>query len=222
MAASSSRKTKSGLPMQKGHLVMWNDLKGFGFIRPEGTEDDYFVHISTFKKGLPRRPELGDEVHFRPHDGTSGRKRASFALIPALEPPPAAKGQHFRLNPRPRTVMVNLLIVTPLVLSGYLLVLAKNPIPFFAYWILSILVMFLYGTDKAHAATHRWRVPELYLHTLELMGGWPGALIAQNDFRHKTRVTTYVWILRGIIAIHLMAWFIYFYWTAKQAGIGLE
>jgi len=35
-------------------------------------------------------------------------------------------------------------------------------------------------------------------------------------------VTTYVWILRGIIAIHLMAWFIYFYWTAKQVGLGLE
>ena len=222
MANTSHRKSKTNLPMQKGHLVMWNDLKGFGFIRPVGTSDDYFVHISTFKKGLPRRPEIGDEVHFRPHENTTGRKRASFALIPALEPISQPHNRRFTLNPRPRSVFVNFLILTPLVLSGYLLVLAQNPMPFFAYWILSILTMFLYGTDKAHAATHRWRVPEIYLHILELMGGWPGALIAQNDFRHKTRVTTYVWILRGIIAIHLMAWFIYFYWTAKQAGLGLE
>ncbi len=222
MAASASRKNKNQLPMQKGHLVMWNDLKGFGFIRPDGTDEDFFVHISTFKKGLPRRPEIGDEIHFRPHEGNSGRKRAAFALIPALEQKDTGKGRHFSLNPRPRSVFVNLLIITPLVLSGYLLVLAKNPAPFFLYWILSILTMFLYGTDKAHAATRRWRVPEIYLHILEFLGGWPGALIAQNDFRHKTRVTTYVWILRGIIAIHLMGWFIYFYWTLKQTALILE
>lgn len=208
--------------MQKGELVMWNDLKGFGFIRPDGTEDDYFVHISTFKKGLPRRPEIGDEVHFRPHEGTTGRKRAAFALIPSLEHHQAGKGRQFSLNPRPRSAFVNLLIITPLVLSGYLLVLAQNPAPFFLYWILSILTMFLYGTDKANAATRRWRVPEIYLHILEFLGGWPGALIAQNDFRHKTRVTIYVWILRGIILIHLMAWFIYFYWTLKQTELGIE
>lgn len=207
--------------MSSGHLVMWNDAKGFGFIRPEGTDEDYFVHISTFKKGLSRRPAVGDEVHFRAHTG-SGRKRASFALIPALDTTAAARTQPFVLNPRPRGALTNGLIAAPLVLSGYLLVMAQNPIPFFAYAALSILTMFLYGKDKANSATRGWRVPELYFHVLELLGGWPGALIAQNDFRHKTRLTTYVWILRGIIAIHLMAWFIYFYWTWHQAGLALD
>lgn len=205
--------------MQKGTLVMWNDQKGFGFIHPEGTEEDYFVHISTFKKGLARRPEIGDIVHFRPAEN-AGRKCASFALIPALEPPPAPP-RRFALNPRKRSWPVNLLIALPLVLSGYLLILAKNPLPFFAYWILSLLTMFLYGLDKANAAMRKWRVPELYFHLLELLGGWPGALVAQNDFRHKTRQSAYLWILRGIIAIHLMAWIIYFYWTARQAAMGL-
>jgi uncharacterized membrane protein YsdA (DUF1294 family) len=81
--------------------------------------------------------------------------------------------------------------------------------------------MYLYGLDKANAATHKKRVPELYFHVLELLGGWPGALIAQNDFRHKTRQSAYLWILRGIIAIHLMAWGIYFHWMAQQTEIGL-
>ena len=205
--------------MKKGVLILWNDLKGFGFIRPDGTDEDFFVHISSFKKGLPRRPETGDVVHFRAADG-SGRKRAAFALIPALEPAPPPKG-HFVLNPRPRSFFTNLIIITPLVLSGYLLFLAKNPIPFFSYWILSILTMFLYGTDKAHAATHRWRVPELYFHILEMMGGWPGALIAQNDFRHKTRPSAYLWILWGIITIHMMAWGIYFYWASISPSANL-
>jgi uncharacterized membrane protein YsdA (DUF1294 family) len=53
------------------------------------------------------------------------------------------------------------------------------------------------------------------------MGGWPGALIAQNDFRHKTRMSSYIWILRGIIAIHLMVWGIYFYWMGQKTSLGL-
>ena len=219
MAAAAKPKPQKLPPMQKGMLVMWNDQKGFGFIQPDGSDDDYFVHISTFKKGLPRRPETGDIVHFRPAE-SAGKKRAAFALIPALEaiaPPP----KHFELNPRQRTWPVNLLIALPLVLSCYLLIMAANPLPFFAYWLLSLLTMILYGFDKAHAAMRKWRVPEIYFHLLELLGGWPGALIAQNDFRHKTRQSAYLWILRGIIAIHLMAWFIYFYWTAHQAGMGL-
>ena len=198
---------------------MWNDSKGFGFVRPDGSDEDYFVHISLFKKGLSRRPQVGDEVHFRPAVSNGERKRAAFAHIPALVIPSHVESGPFQLKPRPRSWLVNLLIITPLVLSGYLLVMTQNPVPFSCYGIFSILVMFLYGKDKANAATRQSRIPEHYLHILELLGGWPGSLIAQNDFRHKTRQSVYLWILRGIIAIHLMVWFIYFYWTAKQAGM---
>ena len=220
MAAPSKHKKRLQTPMQRGVLVMWNDQKGFGFIRPQGTEDDYFVHISTFKKGLTRRPEIGDDVHFRA-GGQDAKKRATYAHIPAIEPSQRASDTPFELNPRQRSWVINVLIITPLVLSGFLLLMAKNPLPFFSYWILSLLTMFLYGLDKAHAATHRWRIPEVYFHLLELMGGWPGALIAQNDFRHKTRMSSYIWILRGIIAIHLMVWGIYFYWLNQKTSLGL-
>lgn len=220
MAAALKNKPRKVPPMRKGTLVMWNDQKGFGFIHPDGSDEDYFVHISTFKKGMTRRPESGDIVHFRP-DESAGKKRASFAMIPELDHTAHNPPQRFSLNPRKRSWDVNLLIALPLVLSGYLLIITKNPVPFIAYWILSLLTMFLYGIDKAHAATHRWRVPEIYLHLTELLGGWPGALIAQNDFRHKTRQSVYLWILRGIIAIHVMAWIIYFYWTSRPPAMGL-
>ena len=221
MSKPAKTKPRKLPPMTKGTLVMWNDPKGFGFIRKEDTDEDYFVHISSFKKGLTRRPEIGDEIHFR-SGGSSEKKRATFALIPALEPEPSPVGAtRFELNPKPRSWWVNLLIVTPLMLSCYLLFMARNPLPFFFYVTLSILTMFLYGTDKANAATHKWRVPELYFHLLEFMGGWPGALIAQSDFRHKTRQSMYLWILHGIVAIHVMGWIIYFYWTAHQTEMGL-
>lgn len=43
-----------------------------------------------------------------------------------------------------------------------------------------------YGLDKAAAKRKQRRTPERTLHALSLAGGWPGALIAQSLFRHKT------------------------------------
>jgi uncharacterized membrane protein YsdA (DUF1294 family)/cold shock CspA family protein len=216
MATAEHRPDRKLPPLLKGTLVKWNDLKGFGFIRAEGNPDDLFVHISAFKRGNVRRPEAGDTVRFRPSD-MPGKKRVSFARIEGVEYEPAepkpVAPKPFVLSPRPRSWLTNVLILLPLMFSGYLLIMARNPLPFFCYVTLSILAMFIYGTDKAHAATRDWRIPESWLHVLELMGGWPGALMAQNDFRHKTRKSLYQYIFRGIIALHLLAWAAYFYWS---------
>lgn len=39
--------------------------------------------------------------------------------------------------------------------------------------------------------TGSWRVPENTLHLLALLGGWPGALYAQQTLRHKTQKTSF-------------------------------
>lgn len=55
------------------------------------------------------------------------------------------------------------------------------------YCVLSVVAFALYGLDKAAARGGRRRTPEATLHLVSLAGGWPGALIAQSVFRHKTR-----------------------------------
>ena len=47
---------------------------------------------------------------------------------------------------------------------------------------------------------------DLLLHLLELLGGWPGGLIAQQVLRHKTRKLSYQVIFWCIVALHGLAW----------------
>jgi uncharacterized membrane protein YsdA (DUF1294 family)/cold shock CspA family protein len=221
MATAEKRAFRKAPPLLKGTLVMWNDLKGFGFVRPEAGGDDHFVHISAFKRGLNRRPAIGDVIHFRPAE-LPGKKRVSFALIEGMEyepPAPLPRPTKTVFAPKPRSWALTLLILLPLVFSSYLLWRAHNPIPFFSYTIFSILTMMLYGTDKTHAVTGRWRVPESYFHVFELLGGWPGALIGQNDFRHKTRKSHYQVIFRLIIGLHFLAWGAYFFFLYRTGAL---
>jgi uncharacterized membrane protein YsdA (DUF1294 family) len=55
----------------------------------------------------------------------------------------------------------------------------------------SVIAYVFYALDKKAALNNKRRTPEDWLQFLALMGGWPGALIAQQQFRHKTRKTSF-------------------------------
>jgi uncharacterized membrane protein YsdA (DUF1294 family) len=50
----------------------------------------------------------------------------------------------------------------------------------------SLLCLVMYGVDKAAARAGRGRISESMLLSLGVVGGWPGAIVAQQVFRHKT------------------------------------
>lgn len=54
------------------------------------------------------------------------------------------------------------------------------------YTIINLTTHLAYAIDKRAARKARWRVPEAQLHLLALLGGWPGAILAQQTLRHKT------------------------------------
>jgi uncharacterized membrane protein YsdA (DUF1294 family) len=58
---------------------------------------------------------------------------------------------------------------------------------FSLYLGISIVTFLVYLSDKSSARKDQWRTPEKTLHLLGLIGGWPGALIAQKLLRHKNR-----------------------------------
>src|SRR4051794_10121598 len=60
------------------------------------------------------------------------------------------------------------------------------------YYIGSIITYGVYARDKTAAQNAGRRTPELRLHLMSLVGGWPGALIAQVLLRHKTRKVSFL------------------------------
>jgi len=96
-------------------------------------------------------------------------------------------------------------------MSMHVLLRYGNPIPVAAYVFMTPLTILYYAEDKRRALNHQWRISNFYLHCFEIMGGWPGALLAQNEYRHKLRRGSYQYGFWGIVALHLLAWSIYLY-----------
>ena len=74
-----------------------------------------------------------------------------------------------------------------------------------SYLILSLLTFVLYGIDKRNAIKERWRISEKTLQVFALLGGWPGALLAQQVFRHKTQKRPFIFVLWLAIFINVVA-----------------
>jgi uncharacterized membrane protein YsdA (DUF1294 family) len=74
------------------------------------------------------------------------------------------------------------------------------------YGVVSLVAFIFYGFDKRRAIRGGRRIPEATLHTLELFGGFPGAFLAQQLFRHKTRKKSFLFVFWAIVALHLGFW----------------
>jgi uncharacterized membrane protein YsdA (DUF1294 family) len=76
------------------------------------------------------------------------------------------------------------------------------------YAVASIIAFVLYAFDKSAARQSRRRIPEATLHLWSLLGGWPGALAAQQVFRHKTRKLSFqiVFWLTVLVNSAALAW----------------
>jgi uncharacterized membrane protein YsdA (DUF1294 family) len=74
------------------------------------------------------------------------------------------------------------------------------------YGVMSLFCFIVTYRDKRKSMIGQWRTPESTLHLLELLGGWPGGLIAQRVFRHKTRKASYQVTFWCIVGLHALVW----------------
>lgn len=83
---------------------------------------------------------------------------------------------------------------------------------------MSVACFAAYGIDKRRANLKKHRISEKRLHLLEILGGWPGAVLGQQMFRHKTIKISFRLVLWTIISLHvaLSAYFVYDAFQQKQ------
>lgn len=162
----------------QGKIFDWKDEQGYGFVTPNGGGQKAFVHIKNFPSHT-RRPANGDLITY---ELLTDDKRRFYAsnILPVGKPSKTSSTykQHFFANVFAITFCVILVLS---VLIGEL--------PNFIFWlylVVSVVTFIAYGLDKLAAKNNQWRTPEQTLHILSLIGGWPGALVAQKMLRHKT------------------------------------
>ncbi|WP_445571744.1 DUF1294 domain-containing protein [Pseudomonas sp. E102] len=99
-----------------------------------------------------------------------------------------------------------LLCALPLAGSLLLGLQGESWVPMTAYGVVSVVAFLLYWSDKRKARSDAWRTPENVLHAVELAGGWPGALLAQQVFRHKTRKVSFQVVFWFVVLLHQGFW----------------
>jgi uncharacterized membrane protein YsdA (DUF1294 family)/cold shock CspA family protein len=160
-----------------GRITDWNDEKGFGFVVPNGGGDRAFVHVNEFQRGS-KRPVSGDLISYVAATDQRGRLNAKQIRH---------AGQKIAVPRTPSRVPRAALGVSALALGAALVFLRVIPLLLLAAITgLSLLAYVMYWVDKSAAQRGGQRTPESTLHLISLAGGWPGALVAQQQFRHKT------------------------------------
>ncbi|WP_341503674.1 DUF1294 domain-containing protein [Gallaecimonas sp. GXIMD4217] len=174
----------------QGIITTWHDDKGFGFITPMDGEKPVFVHVKGVQKGH-RRPAKGQVVTYSLGHDKQGRPRARNVVTPRPFPHRLALVATFMLS-----------LAAALSANGRPLAL------FYCYLLASLLTFAVYATDKAAARKGGQRLRENTLHLLALLGGWPGAWVAQQQLRHKLCKQAFRFTFALTVAFNLsvLAW----------------
>ena len=89
-----------------------------------------------------------------------------------------------------------------------------SQLPFAWYWDLAIALnvssFLLFGVDKHAAIQKSMRIPENLLYLATLVGGSAGTLVGMNVFRHKTRKTSFQFVVALVLLVQLLIWLLLF------------
>jgi uncharacterized membrane protein YsdA (DUF1294 family)/cold shock CspA family protein len=198
-----------------GTLKTWHDERGFGFIAPAQGGQDIFVHIKAFPPGTGR-PQVGQALSFRVELGPRGKKQAVGVQFPARARPV----RRVRVDePAPWSWPRLLVIPAFVVLAAYVVWRwGFQPRVALVYGVASLASFFAYVFDKAAAERRLWRTREQTLHLLDLVGGWPGGLVAQQLMRHKTAKPSFVAMFWATVLANMAGFVV---WHAKGLkGLG--
>jgi uncharacterized membrane protein YsdA (DUF1294 family)/cold shock CspA family protein len=172
-------------PRFEGTLTTWTAERGFGFITPTEPGPEIFAHIKAFPGTTV--PQVGLRVSYEEGRNPDGKRRAERIL-----PIASVKILQQSWSPAPRDSVSYLAI--PAFLGVAILVGVLWQPPLWVLWLylgMSAICFAAYGIDKRAAVARTWRIPESSLLLAGMLGGWPGAIVGQQVFRHKTKKSAF-------------------------------
>jgi len=183
--------------LQKGKIVQWNDERGFGFIQLIGSTQQFFFHVSGMAHR--ERPSLHRIVFFKVIDGQDGRQQA--VDIQYSQPLKTHKKREANQSLTPKgfisiayiSLLLIFVLIDKLSIWVVLWIVCASSITYFAYY-----------DDKQRAQYGRWRIPEDQLHFFALLGGWSGALLAQQVLRHKSKKKEFLRVFWLTVLVNLI------------------
>jgi uncharacterized membrane protein YsdA (DUF1294 family)/cold shock CspA family protein len=197
----------------QGRITTWKDDKGFGFIAPNGGGEPVFLHIKTFAN-RQRRPVANEIVTYELTTDERQRPRATNV---------AFVGERRLERSRVRHGWVAVAVVT-LFLALIVAAVVTDRVPravLGIYLGASVIAFVAYAIDKTAAQKDRWRTQESTLHLLALIGGWPGAYLAQKALRHKSKKRDFQTVFWATVILNCGALIVYSSRTASQAVMSL-
>ncbi|MBP8145152.1 MAG: DUF1294 domain-containing protein [Inhella sp.] len=188
----------------QGRVLQWDAAKGLGFVQAEAGGERLLLRRADLCGRLRTRPpQAGEPVRFLAQGQGHARRAARVSTL--LAPPGAAAAS----APAPRSKGPD--SARLLVIPAFAIVLGAIhmawPLPRFVtlmYGALSMALFIVYGMDKWAARRGAARVRESALHLLALLGGWPGALLGQQIFRHKTAQPRFLRISWAMVVLNLL------------------
>lgn len=170
----------------EGIVKSWQDERGFGFIEPTEGGQELFVHIKAFPTSMGR-PAIGAKVTFEVETTPESKKRA--VKVQPLAVPKSTPQFTTRRGPATKGWETSSIVALVIFAISYLVVSAVWNLSLYvgvAYLVMSIICAGFYWHDKVSARRGEWRTSEETLIVLGVLGGWPGAIVAQQLLRHKT------------------------------------
>ncbi len=183
---------------REGVLASWEDVRGFGYIAPSSGGERVFAHIHAWPREAAR-PRLGDVLTFEVELASDGRTRARSVRRPF--------GVTGRANSGAWAGAEAYFVFLGFV-AFYFVVGTYWPVsPWIGalYAVASLITFLVYARDKAAARAGRWRIQESTLHLLAVIGGWPGAILAQRLLHHKNRKTSFQSVFWATVAVNSTA-----------------
>jgi uncharacterized membrane protein YsdA (DUF1294 family)/cold shock CspA family protein len=196
------------LQKHTGRIIEWDEKKGFGFLH-DGTHR-VFIHSRDFAEHR-KVPERGDTLTFDIGEDFTGRSVAKNAVI---------TGSTGRLRLKHFVALLFLLIAPGFAIhrlsAQFDALLMSGTVA-----LISFFTFLAYIWDKHQARTGGWRTAENTLHLLALIGGWPGAYLAQRRLRHKSSKVSFLVVFWVIVVVHqFVALDFSLGWKISHAAIG--